>query len=62
MTKNLLVSLGGDKDKIYNVGGFWYYKGKNKINVKNTSKEKTTYDFYKVAYHDIDFDNLTKIK
>ena len=62
MTKNLLVSLGWDKDKIYNVGGFWYYKGKNKINVKNTSKEKTTYDFYKIAYHDIDFDNLTKIK
>ena len=62
MTKNLLISLGWDKDKIYNVGGFWYYKGKNKINVKNTSKGSNTYDFYKIAYHDIDFDNLTKIK
>ena len=62
MTKNLLVSLGWDKDKIYNVGGFWYYKGKNKINVKNTSRGSNTYDFYKIAYHDIDFDNLTKIK
>ena len=62
MTKNLLISLGWDKDKIYNVGGFWYYKGKNKINVKNTSRGSNTYDFYKIAYHDIDFDNLTKIK
>ncbi len=37
MTKNLLISLGWDKDKIYNVGDS-YYKGKNKINVKNTSR------------------------
>ena len=35
---------------------------KNKINVKNTSRGSNTYDFYKIAYHDIDFDNLTKIK
>lgn len=61
MTKNLLVSLGWDENKIYNVGGFWYYKGNNKVTVKNTTKDKTTYDFYKVAYHDIDFKSLTKI-
>ena len=58
MTKKLLVSLGWDENKIYNVGGYWFYKGKNNIKVKN--KEK--YDFWKVNYHDIDFDSLTEIK
>ena len=57
MTKNLLVSLGWDKDKIYDVGGYWNYNGKNNVQVKNNNK----YDFWKVNYHDINFDNLTKI-
>ena len=57
MTKNLLVSLGWDKDKIYDVGGYWNYNGKNNVQVKNNDK----YDFWKVNYHDINFDNLTKI-
>ena len=58
MTKNLLVSLGWDENKIYNVGGYWYYNGKNNIEVKNND----SYDFYKVTYHDIDFKNLTEVK
>lgn len=58
MTKNLLVSLGWDENKIYNVGGYWYYDGKNNVEVKNNDK----YDFYKVTYHDIDFKNLTEVK
>ncbi len=58
MTKQLLVSLGWDENKIYNVGGYWYYNGKNNIEVKNNDK----YDFYKVIYHDIDFKNLTEVK
>lgn len=58
MTKKLLVSLGWDENKIYNVGGYWYYNGKNNIQVKNNDK----YDFYKVTYHDIDFKNLTEVK
>ena len=57
MTKNLLVSLGWDKDKIYDVGGYWNYNGKNNVQVKNNDK----YNFWKVNYHDINFDNLTKI-
>ena len=56
MTKNLLVSLGWDENKIYNVGGYWYYNGENNVQVKNNDK----YDFYKVTYHDIDFDSLTE--
>ena len=58
MTKNLLVSLGWDENKIYNVGGYWYYDGKKNVEVKNNDK----YDFYKVTYHDIDFKNLTEVK
>lgn len=58
MTKNLLVSLGWDKDKIYNVGGYWFYNGKNKVEVKSNDK----YNFWKVTYHDIDFNNLTEVE
>lgn len=57
MTKTMLVSLGWDENKIYNIGGYWYYEGKNKIVTKN----ENGYDFYKVLYHDITFDNLTSI-
>ena len=57
MTKNLLVSLGWDENKIYNVGGYWYYNGKHNIQIKNND----TYDFWKVIYHDIDFNTLTEV-
>lgn len=58
MMKEVLVSLGWDKDKIYNVGGYWYYEGENNIVVKNNDK----YDFWKIPYHDIDFSTLTGVK
>ncbi len=60
MTKSLLVSLGWDENKIYNVGGYWYYNGKNNIQIKKTINNNTTYDFWKLNYHDIDFNNLTE--
>lgn len=62
MTKSLLVSLGYDETKIYDVGGYWYYNGNNKVEVKRTENNKTYYDFYKVAYHEIDFTSLKKVK
>ncbi len=62
MTKDLLVANGWDENKIYNVGGYWYYKGKNNITVKNTKTKQTTYDFWKVTYHDIDFEQLHEKK
>ena len=62
MTKNLLVALGWNKDKIYNVGGYWNYEGNNKVEVKRTVNGKDVYDFWKVNYHNIDFDSLTKVK
>ena len=60
MTKALLVANGWDADKIYDVGGYWFYEGKNNVEVKRVKEDGTTvYDFYKVPYHAIDFTNLT---
>lgn len=62
MMKNMLVALGYDETKIYDVGGYWYYNGNNKVEVKKELNDKTYYEFYKVAYHDIDFSTLKKVK
>lgn len=63
MTKNMLVALGWDENKIYNVGGYWYYNGKNNVAVKKLDKNnKAAYDFWKVTYHDIDFSMLHEVK
>lgn len=61
MTKNMLVSLGWDKDKIYNVGAYWSYKGKNNVSTINKQNSEK-HDFWKVNYHNIDFDNLSEIE
>lgn len=62
MTKNFLVSLGWDTNKIYNVGGYWYYDGKNNVEVKKVTDKGITYDFDSVPYIDIDFTKLHKLK
>ena len=63
MMKNMLVALGWDGSKIYNVGGYWNYDGPNKVEVKRVnSNGKTVYDFYKVPYHDINLYTLTENK
>lgn len=62
MTKAMLVKLGWDETKIYNTGGYWYYEGENNIIVKNDKYEPATYDFWKIAYHDIDFEMLHEVK
>ena len=62
MTKTMLISLGWDENKIYNVGGYWFYTGKNNVMVKRTVDKKDVYDFWKVTVHDFDFDELTRIK
>lgn len=62
MMKNMLVTLGWDKSKIYDVGGYWYYDGENNVNIKREGKDgEAVYDFYKVPYHDFDFDELTEV-
>ena len=62
MMKKMLVTLGWDTDKIYDVGGYWYYSGKNNVEVKRTLEDGSVrYDFYKVPYHVIDFSALTEV-
>ena len=57
MTKAFLVSLGWDENKIYNTGGYWYYDGKNNIEVP---KDENGYNFSMVPYHEINFSYLTE--
>lgn len=60
MMKKLLVSLGWDENKIYDTGGYWFYEGENKVQVKETTADgKTYYAFWKVPYHEINFKTLT---
>lgn len=59
MTKELLVNYGWDQNKIYNVGGYWYYEGNNKIEIKKELNGESYYDMSEVIYHNIDFDYLT---
>ena len=62
MLKNMLLTLGWDERKIYDVGGYWFYDGKNEVKVKRVlDNGEVVYDFYKVPYHEIDFAELTKV-
>ena len=61
MMKTFLISNGWDKNKIYNVGGYWYYEGKNNIAIKYIENNEVKYNFDKVIYHNIDFTSLTKL-
>lgn len=59
MTKDLLIKLGWDANKIYNIGGYWYYEGDHNVEVKSTTDTgDTIYKFWKVPYHNIDFNAL----
>ena len=61
MMKNILIELGWNKDKIYNVGGFWYYEGNNKVVIKRQYNNNYVYDFWKIPYHNIDFSLLHEV-
>lgn len=61
-TKKMLISLGWNEEKIYNVGGYWNYEGNKSISTVNDHGNETTYDFWKVNYHNIDFNKLTEAK
>lgn len=60
MMKKMLVALGWDESKIYDVGGYWFYDGDNKVEVKRKVGDEVVYDFYKVPIHEIDFSTLTE--
>lgn len=61
MTKQLLVDLGWNADNIYDVGGYWYYEGKNSVKtLVDDENGVKKFAFWKIPYHDIDFSKLTK--
>lgn len=61
MMKNMLVALGWDESKIYDVGGYWFYEGENMVEVKRIRDDgAVVYDFYKVPMHEIKFEELTE--
>ena len=62
MTKSMLVKLGWDTNKIYVVGGYWFYEGQNDFKIKSGDGKDATYAFWKVPYHNIDFSKLTENK
>lgn len=62
IAKKMLVKLGWDENKIYNIGGYWYYEGKHNIEIKNTKYGTEEYDFWKVYYHDINFETLHEVE
>lgn len=62
MTKSMLVKLGWDSSKIYVVGGYWFYEGEHDVKVKSGEGDKASYAFWKVPYHNINFDDLTEKK
>lgn len=61
MLKNMLVALGWDASRIYDVGGYWFYEGENDVSVKRELADGTVvYDFWKVPVHEIRFEELTE--
>ena len=61
MLRQMLIALGWDGSKIYDVGGYWYYDGENNVEVRRELSDGTfTYDFWKVPYHAINFEELTR--
>lgn len=58
MMKKLLVANAYDENKIYNVGGYWYYQGENSI---STIKEDGSFDYTDVPIKEIDFASLNPI-
>ncbi len=60
--KRMLIKLGWDEMKVRDIGGYWYYEGKNSINVKENINGKEYYNFSKVPYYNIEFSTLTEIK
>ena len=61
MTKTMLVALGWDEEKIYNVGAYWSYEGQNKVEVKKTIDGEDYYNFSIVPYYNIDFATLHEV-
>ena len=61
MTKQILVKLGYDETKVYNLGGFWAYTGNHRVELETYydgevegAYEEKFYSFYNANYMAID--------
>lgn len=62
MTKDMLIKMGWNAEKIWNVGCYWSYQGENNVTIKEQNElGHTYYAFYRVDYLPIDFDSLNLI-
>lgn len=64
MTKQLLVFLGWDASKIYNVGGLWAYNGNHGVELIKYAEDADGIDVYatwRADYAYIDFSRLHKV-
>ncbi len=64
MTKALLVNLGWDAEKVYNIGGNWEYKGNNSLELIKYSDDEDGADMYatwRADYTYMDFSLLHEI-
>lgn len=65
MMKFLLIHLGWDKNKLYNIGANWEYKGKYKkelVIYPEDIREKKIYATWRADYAYIAFDKLNKLE
>lgn len=63
-TRGLLIKLGYSPEKLYNIGGFWNYKGGHKQHIKVSYGENNKYEYnalHRLKYHLIQFDQLHKV-
>ena len=61
MMKNLLIKLGWDESKLYNVGGAWAYKGSNRFEIitySEDAKDDNVMATWRADYAFIDFEKL----
>ncbi len=64
MTRALLIELGWDAEKLYNIGGSWEYKGEHKfeiISYPEDANEEPIMATWRADYAYIEFDKLHQI-
>lgn len=62
MTRQLLIYLGWDAERVYNVGGQWDYTGNFPVQlIAYDENDRATYMFWRADYAEIDFDALTPV-
>lgn len=65
MTRALLIYLGWDETKLYNIGGSWEYEGDNKFEIivyPEDANEESYLATWRADYAYIDFDKLHPIE